>query len=63
MPYARAAEFEERTGAAVLQFYGSNETGALSCTTTRDTRDVRLRSAGHVLPSMHVRLYDDAGND
>ena len=26
-------EFEERTGAAVLQFYGSNETGALSCTT------------------------------
>ncbi len=63
VPYERAAEFEERTGAAVLQFYGSNETGALSCTTTRDTREVRLRSAGHVLPSMHVRLYDDAGND
>jgi len=63
IPYERAAEFEERTGASVLQFYGSNETGALSCTTTRDTRDVRLRSAGHVLPSMQVRLYDDAGND
>jgi len=63
VPYERAAEFEERTGAAVLQFYGSNETGALSCTTTRDTRDVRLRTAGHVLPSMHVRLYDEAGND
>jgi len=63
VPYERAAEFEERTGAAVLQFYGSNETGALSCTTTRDTREVRLRSAGHVLPSMQVRLYDDAGRD
>ncbi len=63
VPYERAAEFEERTGAAVLQFYGSNETGALSGTSTRDTREVRLRSAGHVLPSMQVRLYDDAGND
>jgi acyl-CoA synthetase len=63
VPYERAAEFEERTGAAVLQFYGSNETGALSCTTTRDTRDVRLRTAGHVIPSMQVRLYDDAGHD
>ena len=32
VPYRRAAEFEERTGCAVLQFYGSNETGALSRT-------------------------------
>ena len=63
VPYERAAEFEERAAASVLQFYGSNETGALSCTTTHDTRDVRLRSAGHVIPSMLVRLYDDAGND
>jgi len=63
VPYERAAEFEERTGAAVLQFYGSNETGALSRTTLRDGREVRLRSAGHVIPSMHVRLYDDAGHD
>jgi acyl-CoA synthetase len=36
VPEARAAEFEERTGAKVLQFYGSNETGALSRTTARD---------------------------
>jgi acyl-CoA synthetase len=63
VPYERAAEFEVRTGASVLQFYGSNETGALSCTTTRDSRELRLRSAGHVIPSMQVRLYDDAGND
>jgi acyl-CoA synthetase len=63
VPYERAAEFEERTGAAVLQFYGSNETGALSRTTTRDTREVRLRTAGRVIPSMQVRLYDDTGGD
>jgi acyl-CoA synthetase len=63
VPYERAAEFEERTGASVLQFYGSNETGALSCTTTRDSRELRLRSAGQVIQSMQVRLYDDAGND
>jgi acyl-CoA synthetase len=63
VPYERAAEFEQRTGAAVLQFYGSNETGALSRTTTRDTRNVRLRTAGHVIPSMNVRLFDDASRD
>lgn len=63
VPYARAAAFEERTGAAVLQFYGSNETGALSRTALSDSRDVRLRTAGRVIDEMQVRLYDDAGND
>jgi acyl-CoA synthetase len=63
VPYERAAEFEERTGASVLQFYGSNETGALSRTTTRDTRDARLRTAGRLIESMNVRLFDDAGRD
>lgn len=58
VPYERAAEFEERTGAAVLQFYGSNETGALSNTSRHDSRDRRLRSAGLVIPEMHVRLLD-----
>ncbi|MBW2244718.1 MAG: acyl--CoA ligase [Deltaproteobacteria bacterium] len=63
VPYERAAEFEERTGASVLQFYGSNETGALCRTTTRDSRDKRLRTAGRLIDSMQVRLYDDEGND
>lgn len=63
VPYERAAAFEERTGARVLQFYGSNETGALSRTTTGDTRDVRLRTAGHVIESMNVRLFDEDGRD
>jgi len=42
----------------VLQFYGSNETGALSCTTPDDPAERRLRTAGRVIPEMHVRLFD-----
>jgi acyl-CoA synthetase len=63
VPYEKAARFEDATGAAVLQFYGSNETGALSRTTLRDARELRLRSAGRVIPEMQVRLFDDAGRD
>ena len=63
VPYARAADFEERTGARVLQFYGSNETGALSRTTLSDDREVRLRTAGHVIDEMQVRLFDETGRD
>ena len=58
VPAERAAEFEARTGARVLQFYGSNETGALSHTTLRDPPEVRLHSCGRVIPSMQVRLFD-----
>jgi len=60
VPYRRAAEFEEVTGAAVLQFYGSNETGALSNTTAGDSRERRLTTAGRVIPEMDVRLFDPA---
>jgi acyl-CoA synthetase len=63
IPYARAAEFEKLTGASVLQFFGSNETGALSYTTTRQDLDLRLRTCGEVIPFMQVRLFDDDGLD
>ena len=63
VPYDRAAEFEERSGARVLQFYGSNETGALSRTTLRDPREKRLTTAGRLIESMQVRLCDEAGRD
>jgi acyl-CoA synthetase len=63
IPYERALEWEERTGSVVLQFYGSNETGALSRTSLTDDRELRLRTAGRVLPEMQVRLYDEAGHD
>ncbi|MEI7622691.1 MAG: class I adenylate-forming enzyme family protein [Actinomycetes bacterium] len=58
VPFERAAEFEEATGAKVLQFYGSNETGALSHTSFASDRDIRLRTAGRVIDEMNVRLLD-----
>ncbi|WP_273735771.1 class I adenylate-forming enzyme family protein [Mycolicibacterium septicum] len=58
LPYQRAADFEELTGATILQFYGSNETGLLSGTTLRDSRERRLRTAGRLVPEMAVRLFD-----
>jgi len=54
----RAAAFEERTGATVLQFYGSNETGAYSRTTLDDPDDRRLGTCGRVIPVQQPRLYD-----
>jgi len=61
VPYSEALEFEGRTGAAVLQFYGSNETGAVSVTTVDDDPDTRLRTCGHLLENMRVRVFDDTG--
>jgi acyl-CoA synthetase len=58
LPYRPAAEFEELTGAKILQFYGSNETGLLSGTTLRDPIERRLRTGGRVVPEMAVRLFD-----
>ena len=63
VPFDRAAAFEEATGAVVLQFYGSNETGAVSGTSIDDSRDKRLRTAGRPIPEMNVRLFDEAGSD
>jgi acyl-CoA synthetase len=61
VPFARAAAFEDRTGAKVLQFYGSNETGVLSGTTLADSRARRFGTAGRVIDAMAVRVYDDRG--
>ena len=58
LPYRPAAEFEELTGAKILQFYGSNETGLLSGTTVDDTLRRRLRTGGRIVPEMAVRLFD-----
>jgi acyl-CoA synthetase len=58
LPYRPAAEFEELTGAKILQFYGSNETGLLSATTLHDSRQRRLRTGGRIVPEMSVRLFD-----
>jgi acyl-CoA synthetase len=58
LPYRPAAEFEELTGAKILQFYGSNETGILSGTTLDDPLQQRLRTGGRIVPEMAVRLFD-----
>ncbi len=63
VPRERAARFEHETGAAVLQFFGSNETGALSATTLSDSADRRHTTAGRVIPEMRVRLFDEEGVD
>ena len=58
LPYTQAAQFEERTGVTILQFYGSNETGMLSATTVADPLHRRLRTAGRIVAEMQVRLFD-----
>ncbi len=63
VPYHRASEFEQRTGALVLQFYGSNETGAYSNTSIGDSREDRLTTCGKVLDVMQPRLFDELGVD
>ena len=51
VPPDRAVEFENRTGAAVLQFFGSNENGAFSVTRVSDTSDRRLNTSGRSFPT------------
>ena len=58
LPYRPAAEFEKLSGAKILQFYGSNETGLLSATTVNDPQPRRLRTGGRIVPEMSVRLFD-----
>jgi acyl-CoA synthetase len=58
LPYRPAFEFEKLTGATILQFYGSNETGVLSGTTVHDTLEHRLRTGGRIVADMAVRLFD-----
>lgn len=62
VPFERALDFERATGATILQFYGSNETGLLCGTTLDDPAERRLRTAGRVRPEMQVRLFG-AGTD
>ncbi len=62
IPYERARDFERRTGAMVLNFYGSNESGFATATTIRDPVDKRLRTAGRVQPGTELRLYEDGAD-
>lgn len=58
IPYGAARSFEERTGAKVLNFYGSNESGFATGTRLSDTTERRLRTGGSRLEGTEVRLFD-----
>jgi acyl-CoA synthetase len=51
------ARFEAISGARVLQFYGSNENGAISVTRHDDTDEHRRGTSGRPIAAMNVRLY------
>jgi acyl-CoA synthetase len=59
VPYEQAAAFERRTGATVLQFYGSNESGLATGTRLADPPERRLRTAGRRVPGTELRLFED----
>ena len=56
IPPQRAQEFEQQTGAVLLNFYGSNETGVLTGTRVDDSQQIRLNTGGRPVPEMNVRL-------
>ncbi len=60
IPYQAARSFEERTGAKVLNFYGSNESGFATGTRLSDDTERRLRTGGSRLEGTEVRLFDHA---
>lgn len=55
--------FEARTGARILQFYGSNEAGPISVTRLDDAESTRLTTVGRPIPGQRVRLFDSSGDD
>lgn len=59
IPYEAARDFEARTGALVLNFYGSNESGLATGTRLTDAKEVRLRTGGGGLAGTEVRLFDN----
>ena len=59
IPYEAARRFEERTGAYVLNFYGSNESGVVTGTRVGDPPHRRLTTAGRLVPGTEMRLFDD----
>ncbi|GJM36959.1 MAG: cyclohexanecarboxylate-CoA ligase [Acidimicrobiales bacterium] len=62
IPYEPASRFEKRTGAAVLNFYGSNESGMATGTTIRDSFEHRLETCGRAVAGTDVKLFDDRGD-
>jgi acyl-CoA synthetase len=62
IPYEPARRFEQVTGAVILNFYGSNESGFATATTVRDPQHKRLSTSGRVQPGTELRLYDNGAD-
>jgi acyl-CoA synthetase len=63
VPYHKAEEFETRTGATIVNMYGSNETGVQSYTTIADPRERRLTTGGKLIAETEVRLFAEDGTE
>jgi acyl-CoA synthetase len=59
IPYEAARRFEQVTGAVILNFYGSNESGFATGTSVRDPQHKRLATSGRPQPGTELRLYED----
>ena len=58
IPYDSARRFEQVTGAVILNFYGSNESGFATATSVRDPQHKRLSTSGRPQPGTELRLYE-----
>jgi len=56
-------EIEARTGARIVQAYGSTDFGGLCASRYEDLPEVRLRTVGSPLEGNELRLVDDEGRD
>jgi acyl-CoA synthetase len=59
IPYEPARQFEQVTGAVILNFYGSNESGFATATSVRDPQHKRLSTSGRPQPGTELRLYEN----
>ena len=57
-----AEEAEEAFGAVITSDLGTQDMGSVSGCRVEDTKDLRRRTVGRMLPGNKVRLLDEAGN-
>jgi acyl-CoA synthetase len=59
VPFEKVRDFENISGASVVQFYGSNESGIATGTYMSDPPKIRLESGGRRLPGTELKLFKD----
>ncbi|MGD2184968.1 MAG: AMP-binding protein [Desulfobacterales bacterium] len=58
-----AEEAEQAFGAVITSDLGTQDMGSVSGCRVEDTKDLRRRTVGRMLPGNKVRLLDEAGNE